>query len=179
MEEYFDIVDENNIPAGEKKLRSEAHTQGFWHRTVHIYLFRKKEERIDFLVHLRSSTKDLNPNKWDTRFGGHVKAGEAIEDAVISELREEIGLNVNLSDLVVGDVYKRDNFPNREFTVVYYYNFNGDEISLVFSDNEVQKVKWMDFEEILDSMNQTPEQWSSNPWEFREVTEVLVSRMSS
>lgn len=179
MEEYFDIVDENNAPTGEKRLRSEAHTQGLWHRTVHIYLFRKKEDGIDFLVHLRSKTKDLHPNKWDTRFGGHVKAGETLEGTVLDELKEEIGLDVKLSDLIVGEVYQRDNFPNREFTAVYYCNFTGDESSLIFSDNEVQRVKWMDSREIPESMSKTPEVWTSKPEEFAEIMNVLVLKLDS
>ena len=88
MQEYFDIVDENNALTGEKKLRSDAHTTGLWHRTVHIYLFRIINGKFEFLVHLRSKTKDLNPNKWDPRFGGHLKTGENVQDTVKSELLE-------------------------------------------------------------------------------------------
>jgi len=38
-EEYFDIVDEDNKPTGEKRLRSEAHATGLWHRIARVYLF--------------------------------------------------------------------------------------------------------------------------------------------
>ena len=41
LDEYLDIVDENNNLTGKKALRSEIHSYGIWHRTVHIYLFRK------------------------------------------------------------------------------------------------------------------------------------------
>jgi len=178
MEEYFDIVDENNVSTGERRLRQEVHSEGLWHRAVHIYLFRKKEDGIDFLVHLRSETKDLNPNMWDTRFGGHVKAGETIEDTVLGELKEEIGLNVEISNLLQGDVYKHDGFPNREFNIVYYHDFKGDTASLRFNDSEVQEVKWMDAQEIVQSMASTPENWTGKSEKFRKIVEILIAKIN-
>jgi len=47
MQEYLDIVDENNgAPIEERRLRSEVHSQGLWHRVVHVYLFRRIENDI-------------------------------------------------------------------------------------------------------------------------------------
>ncbi|MEK7094281.1 MAG: NUDIX domain-containing protein [Patescibacteria group bacterium] len=179
MEEYFDIVDEKNVPIGEKRSREEAHSQGLWHRAVHIYLFRKNNNAIDFLVHLRSKTKDLNPNMWDTRFGGHVKTGETVEDTALEELKEEIGVNVQISDLIFGDVYKHDGFPNREFNIVYYYNFQGDITSLKFNDGEVQEIKWMETQEIIQSMRNTPGNWTGKSEKFLKIVEILIAKMNS
>ncbi len=174
-EEYLDIVDENNRPTGEKRLRSEVHDTGLWHRTVHIYLFRKSGEGPDFLVHLRAKTKDLNPNQWDTRFGGHLKSGEKVENAVVSELKDEIGLQTEPSRLLQGETYKRDKFPNREFTLVYYYEFDGDTSELKFNDGEVQEVKWMSTQDIVNSMQQEPDKWAGSLKGFREIYDFLIN----
>ena len=88
-EEYLEIVDENNNLTGERKPRSLVHSNGLWHRVVHIYFFRIINKEIEILVQLRSKTKDLSPNMWDTRFGGHIKAGEKLEQAVVDEIRED------------------------------------------------------------------------------------------
>ena len=93
QEELLEIMDENNQPLGFSKLRSQVHKDGDWHRVVHIYVTNNVGE---FLVHLRSPNKDLNPGKWDTRFGGHVKAGSDYDDSAITELFEEIGLRVKV-----------------------------------------------------------------------------------
>jgi len=74
-EEYLEIVNENNDLISRVEPRSFVHSTGLWYRTVHIYFFRKSNKKIEFLVHLRAKTKDLNPNKWDARFGGHIKSG--------------------------------------------------------------------------------------------------------
>lgn len=175
--EYFDIVDENNILTGEKSLRSDAHAQGLWHRTVHIYLFRVKDD-FEFLAHLRAKTKDLNPNKWDTRFGGHIKAGETAEDAIIGEMRDEIGLEVDLSNLIQGETYKRGKYPNREFTIVFYYKFERKTSELKFNDGEVQEVKWTKSKNIVEAIRKKPEIWAASEKGFIEILKVLKSKLN-
>jgi isopentenyldiphosphate isomerase len=177
-EEFLDIVDENNELTGERAPRSRVHAEGIWHRTVHVYLFRKNNEKIEFLVHHRSPFKDLNPNKWDTRFGGHIKAGTSLEDGAKSELKEEIGIEIGNSRLIEGNWNKRDKFPNREFTKKYFLEFNGNVDDLKFNDGEVQEVKWMSIEEIKNSMIETPAEWSANINGFTEVSDYLIKKIN-
>jgi isopentenyl-diphosphate delta-isomerase len=176
-EEYFDITDENNNPTGKTALRSEAHTKGFWHRTVHIYLFRQNEENLEFLVHLRSKNKDLHPNNWDTRFGGHLKSGDSVEQALRSELQEEIGLVSEDKNLIKGEVVKAENFPNNEFTYIYYYDFTGNNSELKFNDGEVQDIKWMKADDIIDSMEHNADIWSGSKRGFVSILSVLKSKL--
>lgn len=175
--EYLDIVDENNVLTGEKRLRSEVHSQGLWHRTVHIYLFKLVENEIYFLVHLRAKNKDLHPNCWDTRFGGHIKSGGSIEDGIKSELMEEVGLELQQSSLIQGEVYKRDHYPNREFTHSFYYRFDGDITTLKFNDGEVQEIKWMKSTDIFESMEENPDIWSASRIGLVQVLGVLESKL--
>lgn len=177
MDEYFDIVDENNVPTGEKKLRSLAHATGLWHRTVHIYLFREVSDSIQFLVHLRSKNKDMHPNCWDTRFGGHLKAGESVESTVESELLEEVGLELKQDNLIKGEIHKRDNYPNREFTYTFYYEFTGEISALKFNDGEVQEIKWMGVSDIMDSMTSEPQIWSGGKDGLMQALNVLKAKL--
>jgi len=175
--EYLDIVDENNVLTGEKKLRSEMHSQGVWHRTVHIYLFKIVANEIYFLVHLRAKDKDLDPNCWDTRFGGHIKSGGSIEDGIKSELMEEVGLDLQQSSLIQGEVYKKDHYPNREFTHSFYYRFDGDISTLKFNDGEVQEIKWMKVSDISESMENNPNIWSGGKNSLIQVLRVLKMKI--
>ncbi len=169
MEEYFDIVDENNNLIEEKKLRSLAHKDGSWHRTIHVYYFMKKNNEYFFLVHLRSKEKDLCPNMWDTRFGGHIKSGTTIEETIISELEEEIGLKAEVNNLISGPILKREDFPNNEFTYVYYYQGLEDISNLKFLDNEVQEIKWLSAKDIIEDIKNNSSNWAPSLEGFIEI----------
>ncbi|HOW37258.1 MAG TPA: NUDIX domain-containing protein [Candidatus Moranbacteria bacterium] len=175
MEEYLDIVDENGNLTGEKELRRVVHAKGLWHWVVHIYFFRTKGDFIEILVHLRSKFKDLDPNKWDTRFGGHVDSKKSIEEAIIKEIKEETGLSINLKDLLKGKAEKYDGEKNKEFISVYYYNFLGNKEELSFDDGEVQEVKWMNENEIIDSMKNNPKIWTMGNDDLMKIIRELKS----
>lgn len=177
-EEFLDIVSENNELTGESAPRSKIHAEGIWHRTVHIYLFRKNNGEIEFLAHLRSPLKDASPNKWDTRFGGHIKSGLTPEEGMKDELKEEIGLDVNNNKLIEGAWRKRDKFPDCQFSKVYYLKYDGDSADLKFNDGEVQEVRWMSIRDIKDSMQKNPEGWASRLTSFTEVSDYLVEKLS-
>ncbi|MFP4514567.1 MAG: NUDIX hydrolase [Parcubacteria group bacterium] len=161
-EEYLDIVDENNILTGEKKPRKEVHNSGFWHRTVHIYYFMIKNNQYYFLCHLRSKDKDLCPNMWDTRFGGHLQAGENVENALVEELKEEIGINTNMDDFIRGPIRKRNKYPNNEFTYIFYYKGSKEISKLKFEDGEIQKVKWFSTDDIANNLKNNKKDWANS-----------------
>lgn len=172
-EEYIDIVDENDKFTGEKKLRGEVHSSGLWHRTVHVYYFTIKDNEYYFLCHLRSKDKDLCPNMWDTRFGGHLQAGETIEEALLEELREEIGISANLNDFIKGPVRKSHKYPNNEFTYTFYYQAEEDISKLKFEDGEIQRVEWVSANSILSNLKNNKEEWASSPEGFEMIYNYL------
>ncbi len=174
-EELFDACDENGKPTGEKVTRAVAHTKGIWHHTVHLYLVRKVKGDFAFLVHLRAKTKDLNPDKWDTRFGGHVLAGMSIADTAARELQEEVGLNIKDYNVVEGIIRKRENFPNNEFTHSFFVEVPAD-VSVQFNDGEVQRVEWMTAKEIITSMQTKSRPWAGSLQGFQETLKVLQER---
>ena len=88
MAEYFDVLSPEGDLIGLKKLRSEVHRDGDWHRTIHCWVYRKGE----LLLQLRGPNQEANPNKWDISCAGHISAGEDMWIGAIRELEEELGL---------------------------------------------------------------------------------------
>jgi isopentenyldiphosphate isomerase len=87
--EIFPIVDEQGNVVG-SATRGECHDGSkLLHPVVHLHLF-DSQGRI--YLQQRPLWKDIQPGKWDTAVGGHVDFGETIEEALVREVREEVGL---------------------------------------------------------------------------------------
>ena len=96
MKEYFKILDEKGNLTGEKKLRSEVHRDGDWHKAVHIWIINDKGE---ILLQRRCATKDSNPNMLDISCAGHLSSGDKSLDGALRELKEELNIEANADEL--------------------------------------------------------------------------------
>ena len=56
---------------------------------VHLHVFNSKGE---VYLQRRPDWKDIQPGKWDTSVGGHIDYGEEPEQALVREVREELGI---------------------------------------------------------------------------------------
>ena len=170
-DELLDIVDEHNELTGETALRSKIHATEIWHRTVNLFIFRKNDSKLEFLLQLRAKNKDLDPNTWDTHFGGHVRAGETTDAALATEIQEELGIKLNPVKLLPGPCYKRVIDEHHDFNQIFFWEFEGQETDLKFSDSEVQEIKWMAADEILASIKSNPKLWSGGAHRFDVIME--------
>src|SRR5574344_1958837 len=114
--ELLDIVDENNVLTGEAKDRKIMHQQGLWHRHVSCWIMNKQGE---LLFQKRAACKDRNPNRW-SKTGGHVDRSETVEQAVIREVEEEIGVTLTEKDLVLIEILKSKEKDNKYFAYEYF-----------------------------------------------------------
>lgn len=88
-EEWVPLVDETGNVTG-KAPRSRVHDGSkLLHPVVHLHVFNQNKA---ILLQKRPMSKLIQPGKWDTAVGGHISAGETLEQALQKEAREEIGL---------------------------------------------------------------------------------------
>ena len=157
MQEYLDIWDENGQPTGQIFEKDFAHQNGLFHPTLHIWFYTPSPS---ILLQKRGSNKQTFPNLWDVSVAGHVSAGETVLDAAIREVKEEIGLVLNPSDLKHISVRKNINsFPNGikdcEFQHVFLTLLKFPAASLILQDEEVEAVRLFSFDEIKQCMSKT------------------------
>jgi len=88
-EEWVPIVDETGKITGQSP-RSQVHNGSkILHPVVHLHVINRNKA---LLLQKRPESKLIQPGKWDTAVGGHISAGETLEQALKKEAFEEIGL---------------------------------------------------------------------------------------
>ena len=144
--EYIDLFDQNNNPLKISKEKKQAHEDGDFHRTAHIWII---NNHIELLLQKRSASKKSHPNCWDISVAGHIKAGEEVLDGAIRELEEELGVEVKKDDLkYITTIKSTKNLKNMEFQYVYLLECNKKIDEYIFKDNEVSEVKYVYYEEL-------------------------------
>jgi isopentenyldiphosphate isomerase len=91
MDELIDILDEHGRYTGKTCLKSEAHAKGFFHPTIHVWIYTQEGQ---LLLQKRSMQKKVFPGLWDISVAGHIGAGEAITTAAVREIKEEIDFDI-------------------------------------------------------------------------------------
>ena len=103
--ELFPVVDEEGKVIGSAS-RGECHDGSkLLHPVVHLHLF---DPAGRLYLQKRPQWKDIQPGKWDTAVGGHVDYGEDVSDALLREVREELGLTVSAPEMLRRYVFESD-----------------------------------------------------------------------
>ncbi len=92
LDEYLDLVDENDTVIGRKK-RSEVYAENLSNfRVVNAFIINSKGE---MWIPRRAAHKRIFPLSLDMSMGGHVESGETYEDALKREMHEELNINTD------------------------------------------------------------------------------------
>lgn len=180
--ELFDICGEDGKPTGHVKERSMVHQDGDLHRTVHIWVVRKREGGgLDVLLQKRSHDKDAYPGCYDISAAGHVQAGDDFGDSALRELKEELGIAAGSTDLRfigIHEGYVENNFWGRPFkdwevSAVYLYEKPVEEKELVIQKKEVEEALFMSYEKAREGIRDGSFSNCIYPKEFLMIEEAM------
>lgn len=133
-EEWVPLVDEKGKVTGQAP-RSQVHDGSkLLHPVVHLHVLTLKKA---ILLQKRPKSKLIQPGKWDTAVGGHISAGETLQEALKKEAYEEIGLKDFSAKL--HKIYKWESDVEAE--LVYLFTTFDAKNFKVHSD-EVEEVKF-------------------------------------
>lgn len=141
--EIFPIVNEAGMVVG-CATRGECHSGSkILHPVVHLHLFNSKG---DLFLQKRPIWKDIQPGKWDTAVGGHVEYGEEVEDALMREAKEELGINDFIHEKV--GCYVFESTKERELVYSFMTIYDGK----ILTTEELDGGRFWSKEEILNNL---------------------------
>jgi isopentenyl-diphosphate delta-isomerase len=148
MPEYFDLVDEHDTVIG-RRPGSECLEKGLLHRAILVFLTNSRGE-----VYVQKRAKDalFCPGYWSASVTGHVSSGETYLQAAKREIKEELGLNCELTELgkFVTPKWKMGDRTEWEFITVFQGSSSA-QITLSDESEEGRFVSWEEFKRLVES----------------------------
>ena len=135
-DELLDLVDAEDRVIGTVRKADTERDPSLIHREVAILVHRRRE----LLWQLRSAAKVVMPLTWDVACAGHVGAGDAPEAAAHRELREELGIDLELVALERRLVRA----PSESYIAHIFSGAAPDGLAPVLDPDEVMSVEWWD-----------------------------------
>jgi len=149
-EELFDILDEFGQKTNKIKARTLVHRDGDWHKAVHIWIINDQEE---ILLQRRSKDKDSDPNMLDISCAGHLSTGDSSLIGACRELKEELNLDIDSSQLQFITTLKRspkhdDNFVDNEFDDIYLLKTTKKITDLRYQTEEISEIFFVPYKKF-------------------------------
>lgn len=141
--ELRDLYNENKKLTGETIYKGQHVPKGRYYITVVVFIQNNKNE---FLLQKRVKKKD---GKWATT-GGHPVSGETSKQGIITEIKEELGINVVEENVKLFKTIKTED----DFIDIYFLKEDIDIKEIKIQKEEVEDVKWATIEEIQKMIQQ-------------------------
>ena len=142
MIEYWDIYDENRNKTGRIHRRGDEMQSGDYHLVIHVCIFNSKNE---LLIQRRHPDKIGWPGIWDISAAGSALQGEDSRMAAIREVKEELGIEINLDGL-------RPHFTinfDQGFDDYWFIEQEIDLKDITLQPEEVVDAKWVQEDELI------------------------------
>lgn len=155
MEEKVILVDSDDHEIGTaEKLRT--HREGALHRAFSIFVLNSKGE---LLLQKRAKGKYHSAGLWTNTCCGHPRPYEPIQQAVHRRLREEMGFDCDLKEILsfTYKVHLADNLFEHEYDHVLVGHYDGEPAP---NPDEVDDWMWTDLESVRRDIQEHPDRYT-------------------
>ncbi|MCF2144469.1 MAG: NUDIX domain-containing protein [Candidatus Heimdallarchaeota archaeon] len=141
--EELNIINDDDVVIG-KASKYKCHANALLHRSVFVFIFNKNNQ---LLLQKRSSNKSIRPNKVTASASGHVHAGESYLEAARRELKEELGLEIEIHEkLKTIGPYEND----KELIKLFVGYMDNEE--LIVNESEISDIFFLTITEINEAI---------------------------
>jgi 8-oxo-dGTP pyrophosphatase MutT (NUDIX family)/protein-tyrosine-phosphatase len=149
---WSDIYNEQNQPLGYRlPVGWTTERKGLWRRSVHAVITTANKK---YVVEKRADRIVFAPGMLDISMGGGVDAGETPRQAVIREIKEELGLRVRTDQITFLNTQKWSRFHphynkySSTFLYAYHVHLTADDPIFMIDDDEVRDVRLLSGRQI-------------------------------
>lgn len=135
--ELRDLYDSCKNLTGKTFVKGEQVPKGYFYLIVAIFIENSKGE---FLIQKRVEKKG---GKWATT-AGHPKASESSYEGLVTEVSEEIGIDISNDNVFLCETYTQ----NDQFFDIYYLKKDIDINKIVIQEEEVDGVMFASIDQI-------------------------------
>jgi len=145
--EIWDLYDKDRKPLGRTHVRGQEMDAGTFHLVVHVCLFNDKDQ---LLIQKRQPFKKGWSGMWDISVGGSAVSGDDSRQAAEREAKEELGIDLDLSDEMPRFTINFDN----GFDDYWMTEYLGSIEDLTLQASEVEDARWVNKEELMALVDQ-------------------------
>lgn len=137
MGELRDLYDINSIKTDKTYHKGESIPEGFYPMVVMVVIRNSKGE---FLMQKRVESKG---GDWGVT-GGHPKSGETPIEGIITEVKEELGLDLSDEKFIEYDF----GCDGKDCYKMYYVTKDIDISDIKIQEDELSEVRWFSMDEL-------------------------------
>jgi mutator protein MutT len=147
--ELWEIYNKNREKTGRiiNRHSKDVLHDGEYHLVTEAIIINSAKQ---ILLSKRAEFKQKYPLMWECTCGS-VKKGETTLDAILRELKEELGINLRKKDAKFFKTLRDDNAKDFKDIWIFYTNIELEQLK--YTDNEVIDTKWVTIEELNEMMN--------------------------
>ena len=168
--ELLDVLDEDGKVTGKTEDKDIIHAKGLWHKEVEVWIVNQEGKIL---------IKKQAPNKYSIT-AGHVESGENVEDAMVREIKEEIGMKCKKEDLKLILIAKHQSYrgDNNAFRYGYFLKTDKKISDFIRQEKEVSELKYITIEELKEVVEKQDSNYLFGKWEYiEEVIEYLEEKI--
>lgn len=137
MAELRDLYDANSVKTGKTYRKGDIIPEGYYPMVVMVVI---RNSNGDFLMQKRVKEKG---GDWGVT-GGHPKAGETPLEGIITEVKEELGLDFSQENFIEYD----SGCDGRDCYKMYFVNKDIELEDIIIQEDELSEVRWFSMEKL-------------------------------